>query len=136
MLTPLGGWLLDRSGDRVNVWHNSLSLVRDYPLTGMGLGSYEMAYASYALLTHVGYIAHAHNLLLDVWLSLGALGLIALLGIIANAMWPKPSSPWRMAALASLSMRRSQFSRLAWVIDAKWSPTVFRNCFSPSTTRF
>ena len=33
-----------------------------------------MAYASYALLTHVGYVTHAHNLLLDVWLSLGASG--------------------------------------------------------------
>ena len=101
-LTPLGSWLLEHSGDRVNIWRNSLSLVRDYPFTGMGLGSYEMAYASYALLTHVGYVAHAHNLLLDVWLSLGVLGLIALLGMILNAVWPKPSSPWRSAALASL----------------------------------
>ncbi len=38
-LTPLGGWLLEHSGDRVNIWRNSLSLVRDYPFTGMGLGS-------------------------------------------------------------------------------------------------
>ncbi len=103
-LTPLGVSLLDRSGDRINIWRNSLSLVRDYPLTGLGLGSYEMAYASYALLTHVGYVAHAHNLPIDVWLSLGALGLIALLGMMLNAIWPKPSSPWRLAALASLAV--------------------------------
>ena len=38
-LTPLGSWLLERSGDRLNIWRNSLSLARDYPLTGMGLGS-------------------------------------------------------------------------------------------------
>ena len=61
-----------------------------------------MAYASYALLTHVGYVFHAHNLLLDVWLSLGAVGLIALVGMILNAVWPKPSSTWRMAALVSV----------------------------------
>jgi O-antigen ligase len=95
-LTPLGGWLLERSGDRANIWQNSLSLVRDYPFTGMGLGSYEMAYASYALLTHVGYVAHAHNLPLDVWLN-WRLGLIALLGLTVNAMWPGHRH-WRSAA--------------------------------------
>jgi O-antigen ligase len=44
-VSPLGGWMLESSGDRVNIWRNSFSLVRDYPLTGIGLGSYEMAYA-------------------------------------------------------------------------------------------
>jgi hypothetical protein len=101
-LTPLGGWLLERSGDRLNIWLNSLGLARDYPVTGIGLGSYEMAYASYALLTHVGYVTHAHNTLLDVWLGLGMVGLIAILGMTLNAVWPKPSSPWRAAALVSL----------------------------------
>jgi O-antigen ligase len=102
VLTPLGGWLLERSGDRLNIWRNSFSLARDYAFTGVGLGSYEMAYASYALLTHVGYVSHAHNLLLDVWLGLGAVGLLALAGLALNAAWPKPSSPWRAAALVSL----------------------------------
>ena len=101
-ITPLGGWLLNSSGDRVNIWRNSLSLIRDYPVTGIGLGSYEMVYASYALLTHVGCVFHAHNILLDIWLDLGALGLIAFIGMIVNAVWPKPSSPWRLAALVSL----------------------------------
>jgi hypothetical protein len=70
----------------------------------------------YALLTHVGYVSHAHNLLLDVWLSLGALGLIAFLGMILNAVWPNPSSPWRNAALASLLVMLVHGS----VDDALW----------------
>jgi cytochrome c-type biogenesis protein CcmH/NrfG len=59
-------------------------------------------------------VSHAHNLLM--WLSLGALGLIAFLGMILNAVWPNPSSPWRNAALASLLVMLVHGS----VDDALW----------------
>jgi hypothetical protein len=103
--TPLGDRLLGLGGDRVNIWRNSAALVGDYPLTGFGLGSFEMAYSSYALLTHVGHTLHAHNLWLDVWLEQSFLGVVALSGLAINAAWPRPnSSEWRMAALASLGV--------------------------------
>lgn len=103
--TPLGDRLLGLGGDRTHIWRNSLALVGDYPLSGFGLGSFEMAYSSYALLTHVGHTVHAHNLWLNVWLEQGALGLVALIGLVLNALWPRPdSSGWRMAALASLGI--------------------------------
>jgi hypothetical protein len=103
--TPLGDRLLGLGGDRTNIWRNSVALVGDYPLSGFGLGSFEMAYSSYALLTHVGHTVHAHNLWLNVWLEQGLLGLIALIGLVVNALWPRPnSSGWRMAALASLGI--------------------------------
>jgi len=103
--TPLGDRLLGLGGDRTNIWRNSVALVGDYPLTGFGLGSFEMAYSSYALLTHVGHTIHAHNLWLNVWLEQGLLGLIALIGLVVNALWPRSdSSGWRMAALASLGI--------------------------------
>jgi O-antigen ligase len=50
--TPLGDRLLGLGGDRTHIWRNSLALVGDYPFTGFGLGSFEMAYSSYALLMH------------------------------------------------------------------------------------
>lgn len=103
--TPLGGWLLSLGGDRTQIWRNSLDLAGDYPLTGLGLGDFEMTYSTYALLIHVGHTIHAHNLWLDVWLNLGLLGLLALAGLVVNAVWPKPSpSPWRMAALMTLGI--------------------------------
>ncbi len=103
--TPLGDRLLGLGGDRTHIWRNSLALVGDYPFTGFGLGSFEMAYSSYALLTHVGHTVHAHNLWLNVWLEQGLLGFVALIGLVVNALWSRPdSSGWRLAALASLGI--------------------------------
>ena len=100
--TPLGDRLLGWGGDRRNIWQNSVDLIGDYPVTGIGLAGFEMVYSTYALLVHVGHTLHAHNLWLDMWLNQGILGVIALAGLIINAVWPKPGSPWRMAALISL----------------------------------
>jgi len=103
-VTPIGLRLIDASGDRPNIWRNSLDLVSDYPLTGFGLGDFEMTYSTYSLLLHVGHTMHAHDLWLNVWLEQGLLGLVALAGLMLNAIRPKPSSPWRMAALAALAV--------------------------------
>lgn len=104
-ITPLGSWLLGLGGDRQQIWRNSVDLVGDYPVTGLGLGGFEMAYSSYSLLVHVGHTVHAHNLWLDVWLNLGLLGVVALAGLIVNAVWPRPeSSQWRMPALMALGV--------------------------------
>ncbi len=104
IITPLGDRLLGLGGDRRNIWLNSIALIGDYPFTGIGLAAYEMVYSTYALLVHVGYTFHAHNLWLDMWLNQGLLGTVALAGLIINAVWPKPASRWRMAALLSLAV--------------------------------
>jgi O-antigen ligase len=112
IVTPLGNWLLGLGGAREQIWRNSLDLIGDYPLTGFGLGDFEMTYSTYALLVHVGHTMHAHNLWLDVWLNLGLVGLLALAGMVINAVWVKPSPshqqlgiiPWRMAALMTLGI--------------------------------
>lgn len=104
LTTPLGERLVGWGGDRRNIWQNSFDLIDDYPVTGIGLGAFEMVYSTYALLVHVGHTTHAHNLWLDMWLNQGILGVIALAGLVVNAVWPKPSSPWRMAALISLAV--------------------------------
>ena len=101
VLTPLGERLLSLRSDREVVWRNSLDLISDYPLTGIGLGSFEMAYSSYVLLVHVGHTTHAHNLLLDVWLNLGILGLAAMAGLAGTAFRACPAQPWTPAAFAS-----------------------------------
>jgi tetratricopeptide (TPR) repeat protein len=105
-LTQLGvklvAWI---EGDRWDIWGNSLALASDYAFTGLGLGNFEMAYASYVLLTHVGYIFHAHNLFLDLWLEQGLLGLLAFGWLVGRAVGSnRIVSPWRPAALAALGV--------------------------------
>jgi tetratricopeptide (TPR) repeat protein len=97
--------LLKLREDRLTVWRNSLDLASDYPLTGVGLVGFRMAYSSYTLLVHVGHTSHAHNLLLDIWLKHGALGLLALGWLMFRVARLAPSeSPWRPAALSSLGV--------------------------------
>jgi tetratricopeptide (TPR) repeat protein len=49
-----------------------------------------MLYSTYSFLTHVGFIIHAHNIYLDLWIEQGIVGLLSLLwmwGIFAVALW-------------------------------------------------
>jgi hypothetical protein len=102
--TPLGEFLLGFGGDRRAIWHNSVDLIGDYLFTGTGLAGFEMVYSTYALLAHVGHTVHAHNLWLDMWLNQGIVGVLALAGMVLNAVWPKPSSAWRMGSLLTLGV--------------------------------
>jgi len=98
------GQMRDLDG-RLALWRNSLDLALDYPLSGLGLASFEMPYSSYVLLVHVGYLTHAHNLLLDVWLGQGLLGLLGFGWLLAVAVRTgRSASPWRDAAFASLAV--------------------------------
>lgn len=103
--TPLGDRLLGLSGQRPDIWRNSLALIGDYPVTGLGLGGFELVYSTYVLLVHVGHTMHAHNLWLDIWLQQGLLGMVAFAGMVLNAIWPTSNaSHWRPAALMTVAV--------------------------------
>ncbi len=68
----------DSSLSRLELYSDSLSLAADYPLIGAGLGGFTMLHASYALLVHVGYTVHAHNIWLNVAIEQGGLAALAL----------------------------------------------------------
>ncbi|HBY94941.1 MAG TPA: hypothetical protein DEP84_13455 [Chloroflexi bacterium] len=68
---------------RIEIWRQMLTLVRDYPLTGSGLGSTVMVYSTYVLLLQVAYFFHAHNLFLQVAVEQGVPGLAAFLWLVA-----------------------------------------------------
>jgi hypothetical protein len=86
---------------RGDLLRNTLILLRDYPFIGAGLGSYQMLYSTYALLIHVGFSVHSHNLLLNIAVEQGLLALLALgwMGLLfAGTLWrgllvPRSASP-------------------------------------------
>ncbi|MHB1295225.1 MAG: O-antigen ligase family protein [Anaerolineae bacterium] len=61
--------------NRMSIQSDALLLTRDYFLTGSGLGAFEMQYAIYALLIHVGYVTYSHNMFVDILVAQGILGL-------------------------------------------------------------
>ncbi len=74
---------------RLKIWQSSLLMLRDFPLTGIGLsafqGHYDPALGGRYMLPEAwqeSTISHPHNLILDSWLSLGLAGLVAM-GVLA-----------------------------------------------------
>ena len=72
--------------ERSNIWADSIQLALDTPFTGIGLGHFETVYSSYVLLVHVPFLYFAHNILLDIWLGQGLLGLAAFVGWLIAAV--------------------------------------------------
>ncbi|MFQ5577050.1 MAG: O-antigen ligase family protein [Anaerolineae bacterium] len=82
---PLLSSIFNTANSRFVLYRNSLYLLRDYPFTGLGLGSaFAMVYSRYQLLINVPYLYYAHNLFLSVWLGQGVLGLLALVWLLVG----------------------------------------------------
>jgi O-antigen ligase len=69
--------------DRLAVYRNSMYLIQDFPLTGIGLGEqFAMVHSKYALLIPYSFLTYSHNLHLEVWLEHGLLGAVAWLWLL------------------------------------------------------
>jgi O-antigen ligase len=75
---------------RVLIWRSSLRMAEDHPWTGVGLDQFYYQY----MLRYVSpagwperYTSHPHNAILDVWLSLGVLGLIVFAALALLVGW-------------------------------------------------
>jgi O-antigen ligase len=70
---------------RLQLWHSSLSMIRDHPLLGVGLDNFLYAYRSvYVLPTAWAEfdLSHPHNFVLDFWLRLGIPGLAVIFWLL------------------------------------------------------
>jgi tetratricopeptide (TPR) repeat protein len=84
-------------------------LVGDYPFIGAGLGGYMMLYSTYALMIHVGFEVHSHNMYLNVAVEQGFLALLILVWMWLLFAWavvramgrarPRPGT-WALYAAA------------------------------------
>ncbi len=65
---------------RVYIWQSSVDMIREFPLTGVGLGAYEAAYHYFQLPgaeMYTPFSRHAHNILLQPAAETGMLSLLA-----------------------------------------------------------
>ncbi|CCF83560.1 O-antigen polymerase [Nitrolancea hollandica Lb] len=77
MLSLFGGG----SGSlRVAIWESAIAMIRDHPIFGVGLDQFLYQYAPRYIAPEAWperFTAHPHDIFLDVWLSLGILGIAA-----------------------------------------------------------
>lgn len=71
--------LLGSAGNisRVTLYQQVLQLNQDFFWTGAGLDTFSPTFSTYYLLIGVPFIAHAHNLWLQIWFEQGLFGLLA-----------------------------------------------------------
>jgi O-antigen ligase len=86
-----GDRLFDAGGEgsepsRILIWRAALRMVRDFPFSGIGLDQFYIMYGT-RYISPAGwperYTSHPHNILLDMWLSLGVAGVALLIVAVA-----------------------------------------------------
>jgi putative inorganic carbon (HCO3(-)) transporter len=81
-------------GGRVEIWSRAIYMIQDFPITGIGLGSFgKVADLLYPLfLFEPGSIPHAHNLFIQIAVDLGIPGLVSWMAILFVVIF----SSWKL----------------------------------------
>ncbi len=93
---------------RTQLWEATFSLIREQPITGVGLDQFLYAYRSRYILPEAWAepdLSHPHNIVLDFWSRLGIGGVLALTLILGGF--------WRAAFRAQAAWRRADRLMLA-----------------------
>lgn len=73
----------DVSGDvRLALWKGTWNLLQEQPLFGTGLAGFPLVYDIYRLPSHVELLQYPHNVLLNMWVELGMLGVLWLIAVL------------------------------------------------------
>jgi O-antigen ligase len=93
--------LRQTGGFRLDLWLSSLQMVRDHPLLGVGLDNFVYLYQQIYLREGAAAeptLSHPHNWVLNFWLSLGVLGLLAFVWLLFR-FWrsARPQRTWVVA---------------------------------------
>jgi O-antigen ligase len=109
-----GDW---KGGTRPWLWRDCLPMLLQHPLTGYGLDTFAASFPRYqsrelAAAYPDSYNESPHNLLLDVWISQGILGIapfVALLALAGACGWRRRDSAVSDSALAGLAAAVAAF---------------------------
>ncbi len=71
---------------RVSVWQSGLAMLRDHPIFGVGLDNFLYEFPNYINpdAWREPNLSHPHNILLDFWLRMGALGLAVMIFMLVQ----------------------------------------------------
>lgn len=74
---------------RIRVWHSALNMLRDHPITGIGLDQFLYQFRGIYIMPDAWQepnLSHPHNFIFDFWLRLGIFGILIFVWIQA-AFW-------------------------------------------------
>lgn len=64
-------------GLRIDMWGEAVELISDHPILGTGLSSYKSQIHRYRIDKWIEIFQYPHNILLNFWIEIGALGVLA-----------------------------------------------------------
>ena len=67
---------------RLSQWKETINLLRDHPMFGVGLSGYPIALKPYHRALQYEIFQYPHNLILNIWVELGILGLVAFVWLV------------------------------------------------------
>jgi O-antigen ligase len=88
---------------RLKIWSSSIDMIRDYPVSGIGLDQFLYQHNPRYIDPSVWserYISHPHNIVLDSWLSLGIGGLL-ILGLAVGLLFRQLRRQYQERALVA-----------------------------------
>lgn len=98
--------LRDVSGQaRITMWHETAALLADHPFLGAGLSGFPTAIAPYHDATFYEIFQYPHNVILNIWVELGLLGLVVAIFLavrILQATWRHRDDPRVLAAFTAI----------------------------------
>jgi putative inorganic carbon (HCO3(-)) transporter len=81
---------IDSYSARAEIWRKALSMISDFPMTGIGIGQFNpvfhLLYPS-SVLPSSTYVPHAHNLYLDYAVELGLPGALAFAAVVVCSLY-------------------------------------------------
>ncbi|MBI5927854.1 MAG: O-antigen ligase family protein [Chloroflexi bacterium] len=120
LVVPRLRHIFDFDNIRINVWRSAIELIKDHPITGVGLDQFLYAYRGRYILSEAWAdpdLSHPHNVVLDYWVRLGIFGV--LIGVWLQVAF------WRTAVSAYQQVRKSNPLLLAIVLGAMGSMADF-----------
>ena len=85
--------------ERLAHWQAALEMWRTHFWTGVGLGCYEPAYRTFALINWPNALGHAHNIYLNLLAETGLIGLLAYLAFWTIVFWQSWRATRRLSGL-------------------------------------
>lgn len=76
---------------RLRVWESALNIIRDHPITGIGLDQFLYAFRGHYIRPDAVWdkdLSHPHNFVLDIWTRLGVIGVFTFFGL-QFAFWSR-----------------------------------------------
>jgi len=68
---------------RVSIWQAAIQMIRDFWISGIGIGSeaFKAVYPAYAA-SGADFALHSHNLYLQIWVEMGVIGIVSFFAMV------------------------------------------------------